>query len=253
MGRKRERECGRRDGGVGGWKGNRLVREIEKECEGMWVLWVIEGVQEEKQKREIVQIADRGSWQTGAKTNPAKDSVLWSILSLSRSFFYMALQRLQRLEGNGSNNCTGNYSIKHPIHPRLAISLSFFSLSSLQSVEAAEALRGKGEGGGPRAVWAGHSMIRSSGWTRRHLAGGRRDCEQTLRECCGGLGLSSWVYAKTEQQPHLTSSHTLTLRQDKLFLDLNRKRKKDGDKNKKELICCCQISFERGSALRCNI
>lgn len=37
---------------------------------------MIEGVQEEKQKREIVQIADRGSWQTGAKTNPAKDSVL---------------------------------------------------------------------------------------------------------------------------------------------------------------------------------
>lgn len=183
MGRKRERECGRRDGGVGGWKGNRLVREIEKECEGMWVLWVIEGVQEEKQKREIVQIADRGSWQTGAKTNPAKDSVLWSILSLSRSFFYMALQRLQRLEGNGSNNCTGNYSIKHPIHPRLAISLSFFSLSSLQSVEAAEALRGKGGGGSESSLgWALHDPViwldtPPLGWGQERL---RTDSERVL-------------------------------------------------------------------------
>lgn len=194
MGRKRERECGRRDGGVGGWKGNRLVREIEKECEGMWVLWVIEGVQEEKQKREIVQIADRGSWQTGAKTNPAKDSVLWSILSLSLEVSFTWLCKGYRgSRAMGVITALGIIQLNTPyIPPWLSPSPSFLC-PPCSLWRWLKRWGGRGRGG-PRAVWAGHSMTRSSGWTRRHLAGGRRDCEQSLRECCGGLGLSSWVH-----------------------------------------------------------
>lgn len=66
-----EGESSRRDGGVGGRRGSRLARKIEKECEGMRVRRPIDGVQEAKQKGEIVQRADRGARQTGAKTDRA--------------------------------------------------------------------------------------------------------------------------------------------------------------------------------------
>lgn len=72
----REKECG--VGGmvvVGGLKGNRLAREIEKGCEGMYGERLIEGVKEQKQWSEIVQAADRGSWQTGATLSPTNSSV----------------------------------------------------------------------------------------------------------------------------------------------------------------------------------
>lgn len=45
----------------------------------------------------------------------------------------------RKLEGDGGNNCTGNYSIKWPIRPPRRPPSSFFSLSSLLPVEGAEA------------------------------------------------------------------------------------------------------------------
>lgn len=88
------------------------MREIENECEGMRVEWLIEGGQEQKQKREMVQTADRGSWLTGDNMNPAKACTL----SFSK-ILLLGSTTARKLEGNGSNNCTGNYSIKRPIRP----------------------------------------------------------------------------------------------------------------------------------------
>lgn len=74
-------------------------------------------------------------------------------LPLSGRFFHMALQRLRRLEGNGSNNCTGNYSIKQSIHFPLAFFLlCLFPLCSMQAAE--------GSGGSESSLgWALHEPV----------------------------------------------------------------------------------------------
>lgn len=79
-------------------------------------------------------------------------------LPLSGRFFHVALQRLRRLEANGSNNCTGNYSIKRPIHSLLAfVLLCLFPLCSMQAAEGSE---------GSESSLGGCFMSRSSRWTR---------------------------------------------------------------------------------------
>lgn len=85
----------------------------------------------------------------------------------------------QELEGNDNNNCTGNYSIKCPIHPLRRFPSSFFSLSSLGPKEGLCVNMCVCVGGGQGAVWPECLMTRSSGWTHSDFSGSSGDCDQT--------------------------------------------------------------------------
>lgn len=72
-----------------------------------------------------MKTADIGSWQTFA--NVAKGLVMWSTQSLSLRFCLNGCAMTRKLKMNGGNNCTGNYSVKHPIHsPQSPLSFHLF-------------------------------------------------------------------------------------------------------------------------------
>lgn len=117
---------------------------------------------------------DIGGWQTGAGMYPAR-ALLWDpphtptppSPSLQVSFTW--LHNGWTLEGNGCNNCTGNYSIKRSIHPPTSPPsgiLSFFSLYSMQCVGEAAELGGGGvrEQSGLGVPWPGHLAGHVTAW-----------------------------------------------------------------------------------------
>lgn len=161
-------------------------------------------------------------------------------LLLSGRFFHVALQRLRRLEGNGSNNCTGNYSIKRPIHsPPAFFLLCPFPPCSMQAAE--------GSGGSESSLgWVLHEpVVWLDTLPPPHFPNSRPDVLEltpelqeiiyslTLGERCRRLGiifLSAQQVQKNKQWRPDLKNHTITFIQDKLFLDANRKGERgDGD------------------------
>lgn len=154
-------------------------------------------------------------------------------LSLSLSFCEILLHgsaTATKPEGNGGNNCTGNYSIKHPIRPpwRSPLLCLFLVLPcgggcrGWRVTEQSELVAlcdlviwldmqslGGGAGEGGCETGPGKSVAED------------RDCPS---ECIQQAQTASG-------RPHLTPDHAITSRPDKLFLVLNRKRKED-DKSK---------------------
>lgn len=124
-------------------------------------------------------------------------------LPLSGRFFQVALQRLRRLEGNGSNNCTGNYSIKRPIHSPLAFFLlCLFPLCSMQAAE--------GSGGSESSLgWVLHEPVvwLDTLQPRSYLLTHSGRAVQTARDLLK-RSASAKKQTNKQRQPHLTSKTT---------------------------------------------
>lgn len=141
-------------------------------------------------------------------------------LSLSLRFFYMAQQQPGSSRAMVVITALGIIQLNAPSVPR---SVLFFS-------PVIPAVCGGGGGSRGSGISLGWVLRDPVIWldTQASWLGAGGECEQALRESV----LEDWDCPFRCIHYRQTFNHTITLRQDKLFLVLNRKRKKDGDKNK---------------------